>query len=75
MMDNARIFELLNSKGQKVFIPDGEWRGLQGTVQDIAGAYICCAGNTLSCSLKTPPLTVRNEYLLALEYQAELLLR
>ena len=30
MIQNTDILKLLNSKGQKVFIPDGEWRGLQG---------------------------------------------
>ena len=30
MISNTKILELLNSKGTQVFIPDGEWRGLQG---------------------------------------------
>ena len=30
MISNTKILELLNTKGTKVFIPDGEWRGLQG---------------------------------------------
>ena len=30
MLEKTKIVELLNGKGEAVFIPDGKWRGIQG---------------------------------------------